>query len=71
MLFYPPSVYPVIRAFQVHVRAEEETAGLARKREHPRPVRPVPGAGCQRDDRVGHTGQHEVLAFTKTERLTD
>lgn len=57
---------PVIQAFQVHVGAEEETASLARKGKHPRSVRPVPGAGGQRDDRVGHTGQlgsHSVLTF--------
>lgn len=60
------SLHPVIQAFQVHVGAEEETASLARKRKHPRSVRPVPGAGGQRDDRVGHTGQlgsHSILTF--------
>lgn len=54
------SVHLVIQAFQVHVGAEEKTAGLERKRKHPRPVRPVPGAGGQRDDWVW--GKNAILA---------
>lgn len=60
------SFLPVIEAFQVHAGAEEESASLARKREHSRPVGSLSGAGGQRDDRVGPTEQHNVDTFTKT-----
>lgn len=58
MLTCHSSLRPVIQAFWVHVGAEEETAGLARKGKHPQPVGPVPGAGGQWDDWVGHTQKH-------------
>lgn len=67
LLFSHPSLHPVIQALQVHAGAEEEPAGLARKREHPRLVGAVSGAGDQRDDRVGHAEKHQVLAFIKTQ----
>lgn len=55
----------VIQAFQVHVGAEEEAASLAREREHPRAVRPVPSAGGQWDDRVGHAGEFQNVGLQR------
>ena len=67
LLFSPASLHPVIQALQVHAGGQEEPAGLARKREHPRRFGPVSGAGGQWDDRVGHT-EKQVFAFTKIHR---
>lgn len=52
---------PVVQALRIHVGAEEEAAGVAGAREHPRHARPQSGAGGQRDDWVRHT----ALLFTR------
>lgn len=69
--FCDASCLPVIEAFQVHAGAEEESASLARKREHSRPVGQLSGAGSQRDDRVGPTEQHKVDASQKTDNFSE
>ena len=55
----------VIQAFQVHVGAEEEAASLAGEGEHPRAVRPLPGAGGQWDDRVSPAGEFQNVGLQR------